>query len=367
MSSNEANEFYVAGNDAFIEEDFDKAKELYTKAIQSNPSNALYFDRRAAVYIKCKQYSEAVKDANSALALDASLHSALLNKGTALFYKDEFAEAKEALAKAEALGNKKCSLLIRKCDAELRRTSTPQDEQKKSSSLPTTAHAAPAAAASTVPLNTKVTYSHFQTVHDLTLTVYAKNVKKDNAVVSLSNPSELLVELTLPDSTVYHNVFHLYAPVQSEIKFTITAYKLEVVLQKIDKFEWPSLLGSDKLADPTSQPQIVQRENVIRDIPNITAYPTSSKHKINFTEVEQAAVQLEAEEKPTGDKGLQKLFQDIYRDADEDSRRAMIKSFQTSGGTVLNTNWKEVKDKNYEDEISAPAGQEVRRWKDLGR
>jgi hypothetical protein len=28
--------------------------------------------------------------------------------------------------------------------------------------------------------------------------------------------------------------------------------------------------------------------------------------------------------------------------AHQDSRRAMIKSYQTSGGTVLSTNWKEV-------------------------
>ncbi len=118
MSNNEASDFYVAGNDAFIEEDFDKAKELYTKAIEVNPNNALYFDRRSSVYIKSQQYIEAAKDATSALALDPSLHSALLSKGTALFYMDNFFEAKVALTKAEELGNKKCSLLIRKCDAE---------------------------------------------------------------------------------------------------------------------------------------------------------------------------------------------------------------------------------------------------------
>ena len=40
----------------------------------------------------------------------------------------------------------------------------------------------------------------------------------------------------------------------------------------------------------------------------------------------------------------------------------MNKSFQTSGGTVLSTNWGEVKEKDYEEEKSAPDGQEWKKW-----
>jgi len=36
------------------------------------------------------------------------------------------------------------------------------------------------------------------------------------------------------------------------------------------------------------------------------------------------------------------VFQQLYRDSDEDARRAMNKSMAESGGTCLNMNWEEV-------------------------
>jgi suppressor of G2 allele of SKP1 len=41
---------------------------------------------------------------------------------------------------------------------------------------------------------------------------------------------------------------------------------------------------------------------------------------------------------------------------------AMMKSYQTSGGTVLSTNWDEVEGTDYEKDIQAPKGMEVKKW-----
>jgi hypothetical protein len=91
-------------------------------------------------------------------------------------------------------------------------------------------------------------------------------------------------------------------------------------------------------------------------------YPSSSAKGVNWDEVEKVIAQEEAAETPEGEEALHKLFKQIYGNADEDTRRAMVKSFQTSGGTVLSTNWKEVGTKDYEKERQAPDGMTWKKW-----
>lgn len=89
------------------------------------------------------------------------------------------------------------------------------------------------------------------------------------------------------------------------------------------------------------------------------SYPTSSKQKKDWGKLDREIEKDLAREKPEGDQALNSLFKQIYERADEDTRRAMIKSYQTSGGTVLSTNWDEVARKDYEgrDRPDAPEGQ----------
>lgn len=57
---------------------------------------------------------------------------------------------------------------------------------------------------------------------------------------------------------------------------------------------------------------------------------------------------LAEEEKETNNQeSVDEFFKKIYSNATDEQKRAMMKSFQTSNGTVLSTNWDEVKDANY--------------------
>jgi len=70
-------------------------------------------------------------------------------------------------------------------------------------------------------------------------------------------------------------------------------------------------------------------------------------------------------EKLEGEESLNKVFQDIYSNATDDQRRAMMKSYLESGGTVLSTNWDEVG--KGEVKGSPPEGLEMKKWEDLSK
>ncbi|CAK5094855.1 unnamed protein product [Meloidogyne enterolobii] len=66
----------------------------------------------------------------------------------------------------------------------------------------------------------------------------------------------------------------------------------------------------------------------------------------------------EVDENDEAEDSVDKLFQKIYQDASDDTKKAMIKSFTESKGTVLSTNWSEVK--KAQVEMKPPKGSEFK-------
>ena len=86
------------------------------------------------------------------------------------------------------------------------------------------------------------------------------------------------------------------------------------------------------------------------------AYPTSSKNgPKNWDKME-----LDDEEDSSKDADVNSFFQKIYKDSDEDTKRAMMKRFIESNGTALSTSWSDAEGKTYKTQ--PPDGAEAKKW-----
>lgn len=81
------------------------------------------------------------------------------------------------------------------------------------------------------------------------------------------------------------------------------------------------------------------------DQTTVPKYPSSSRLKHNWEDFDKSISKADAGGEPeTPDD----FFRKLYAGAGDDTRRAMMKSFIESGGTVLSTNWDEVGSKKVE-------------------
>ena len=143
---------------------------------------------------------------------------------------------------------------------------------------------------------------------------------------------------------------HPVLPSQSSYKVLST--KLEIKLKKQDGIRWNNLEGSGET------PKV---SNIPKEILNSKLPPAyqSSKGR-NWDKIAVDIEQELANDKPEGEAALNEMFQKIYANADDNTKRAMNKSFQESGGTVLSTNWNDIgKEKT---EVKPPDGMEWKKW-----
>ncbi|GIX64299.1 SGS domain-containing protein, putative [Babesia caballi] len=180
----------------------------------------------------------------------------------------------------------------------------------------------------------------FQDGFSVSIVIYEASVQPESVSVA-SSGSDLRVTylrsddtggVGLSDDSVSRAprvvVLRLFAPIldplspESGYKLECTKNKVELRFLKAVEGQWPSL---EQKAD--------------REGSSLAAYS-----KIDERALEQ---ELVTEAQPTSEEQFLQLLRDIYSKSDDDTKRAMEKSFSTSSGTVLSTDWKQVKDKDF--------------------
>ncbi|KAI0348599.1 SGS-domain-containing protein [Trametopsis cervina] len=196
-------------------------------------------------------------------------------------------------------------------------------------------------------------HEFYETDEKLTLSVFDKG----------ADPAEVSVKFQ-PRSLIYTHGEKVLSlePLKGQIDteksdYTVGKVKVEVRLVKAVPGRWGGLVGDspDPLSTFTPTPSTSTSETAPRRI--------ARKNWDGITtEILSSEKPLSSEQDPNvgGDSTVNEFFQKIFADADEDTRRAMMKSYQESGGTSLSTNWEEVKKSRME--VKPPEGSEWKKW-----
>jgi len=339
-------ETITEANAAFVDEDYETALELYAQCINECPTPDAYVNR-SNTNIKLGNFEEAVQDADAALAMDDKFVKGYLRKGIAYFETDSFEPAMEAFKKGLAVEPENSGLKtwVRKCEAEIKFT---EPNDGAAPPMPTPSGAPAEAIMQT--MGDKCRYEWYQNTTHVIVTVFAKNRTEEHTQLELQE-GEISYCVKFDDDSEFKlctPLFDLVVPEESTER--VVQPKIELKLRKKNDVKWEAFHRAEG-APMRPMHHVLEQKTV-------SAYSS----KKDWDAIEAESKEIIAQDKPEGEAALNALFQDIYGKADEDTRRAMNKSFQTSGGTVLSTNWGEVGTKDYEEEgIKGPDGMEWRK------
>jgi suppressor of G2 allele of SKP1 len=203
------------------------------------------------------------------------------------------------------------------------------------------------------PTELRIIYNWIQTPTSITVDITSNNNMKEYDIKINKKNIEFINKL---DGKVKYSLDLTNGILPEKSTFNVSsAMKVKLELKKeIENFNWVNLeinKDNNNNINAVNNP----KDKVINGY-----YPSSSKIKKDWNQLDKEIEKELKEDTKDSNEGMWNLFRQIYEQGDEDRRRAMIKSFQTSGGTVLSTDWNDVKTKDYEgkDRPEAPKGQE---------
>ncbi|KAK3738277.1 hypothetical protein RRG08_039686 [Elysia crispata] len=336
-----ATELCNQANENYVSENYQKAVELYTEALALEEGRDDILTHRAQAYLQLGKLKEAADDCEKAIQLNGSNEKAFKKKGLALYQMDEIGKALDVFqeGKKRFESDPTYEDWVQKCEEMLGKNSGAAEK----TTVPTSETKAPS-----------VKYDWYQTHTHVIITVLVKNVKKEYLKVSAEDRS-LQVCIDDPSGTFTSldlTLAHKVDPQQAVTKVLST--KVEIKLKKSEGVQWKKL---ESVPQEEAEILPVAAAPSVQEPPS---YPSSSHYTRDWDKLAAEVTEEEKNEKLEGDAALNQFFQKIYADASDETKRAMMKSFSESGGTVLSTNWSEVGKEKVE--VKPPDGMEFKKW-----
>ena len=203
----------------------------------------------------------------------------------------------------------------------------------------------------------KIKHDWYQTETQVVVEVRIKGLKSEDVKVEFG-PSALSVTAKLPppSSSEYSLELDLAHPiVEAECSHKVLGTKLEIKMKKKLGTRWAALEGdgSDPLTGAGGMAAAAEGSSAAAP-----KYPSSSGKDWNKI---TSSIEKELEDdKPEGEAALNAMFQKIYGEGSDEVKKAMNKSFQESGGTVLSTNWEDIS--KQKTEVKPPDSMEFKKW-----
>lgn len=386
------------GADALNAKSYPEAIKAYTAAIEVSPTSPEYHIQRSTAYQRStpSDFPSALSDAETAVVLAQkrakreSIIRAQMRRAVALYGLERYADAGFVLDIVKKMDPKEKTLAIWEnkinaklgglgeadIKAQITVKETPDKQipepanktvmQEKSKpekaveALTTKSSAsllAPIVAQT--PAN-KIRHDWYQNSDNVYFTLLAKGVPKDKAVIDIQERS-LSISFPLIDSSYEFTLDPLFAPVDSSKSTkSILSTKVEIVLKKTQSGQkWHALESSEPITATPSEPTSTVPSHVLQSSNTAVgpSYPTSSRsgpkdwdklatdlikqHKKPKTEGSSSTEDDENMSDEESD-AVNGFFKKLYKGANPDAQKAMMKSFTESNGTALSTDWGEV-------------------------
>lgn len=384
------------GSTAMTARNYPEAIQHYTKALESSQSPVWLIERSIA-YQRMKQYERSLVDAENAyhaatLRAKRELKAtAQLRRAIALHSLGRLGDARRCLVWARELNEKEKSLGMWQARVTQDYENLPEDDEGRkvivklvpdkhdendfSNVAPPIPVSAPKAGSDTLApshdtsatvaqktlLPQNIRYDWYQSTAKVHVTIPYKGLTKEmvsydiskhhvsrrETCANISIKANKLLQLDVSFPTTAGSDYILDLDLASAVEpskstITVSKFKVELSLHKMQEgVKWAKIEGEPvqegidtKTGASSLEHDGTENKDSKLTTSTLPAYPSSAKNKVNWDKLDV--------EEDEGEQGADDFFKKLFKDADPDTKRAMMKSMSESGGTTLSTDWKDV-------------------------